>query len=155
MRIAPLDPPYRPELQAQFDKLMRGAPPLALFRQASMAAPQPNQLVISIQPEETITLRLSAKVPGPQVAASPVEMRFNYEDHFGLEQQTGYETLLYDAMVGDRSLFKRADIIELSWSIVDQILQGWSTGSCPLARYSAGSSGPWSSFRSANGRRLS
>jgi glucose-6-phosphate 1-dehydrogenase len=49
---------------------------------------------------------------------------------------------LYDAMIGDRSLFKRADVIERGWSIVDQILQGWSGGSCPLASYAAGSSGP-------------
>ena len=117
-------------------------PPLALFRQASLAPPQPNQLRIAIQPEETITLRLSAKVPGPEVTASTVEMRFNYEDYFGLEQQTGYETLLYDAMTADRSLFKRADIIERGWSIVDEILQGWSSGACPLAQYAAGSSGP-------------
>nr|QEO74270.1 hypothetical protein [uncultured bacterium] len=117
-------------------------PPLALFRQASMAAPEPNQLVISIQPEETIKLRLAAKVPGPEVTASSVEMRFNYEDYFGVEHTTGYETLLYDAMTGDRSLFKRADIIETGWAIVDPILQAWSEGACPLARYAAGSDGP-------------
>ena len=117
-------------------------PPLALFRQASVSPPEPNQLVISIQPEETIKLRLSAKVPGPEVTASSVDMRFNYEDYFGVEQETGYETLLYDAMTGDRSLFKRADIVETGWRIVDQILQGWSEGRCPLARYAAGSQGP-------------
>ena len=60
-------------------------PPLALFRQASMAPPEANQLVISIQPEETIKLRLSVKVPGPDVTASPVDMRFNYADYFGVE----------------------------------------------------------------------
>jgi glucose-6-phosphate 1-dehydrogenase len=130
-------PTKRSEVVVEFKQ-----PPLALFRQASMAPPQPNQLVISIQPEETIKLRLSAKVPGPQVTASPVEMRFNYEDYFGVEQQTGYETLLYDAMTGDHSLFKRADIIESGWAIVDQILLGWSEGSCALARYPAGSQGP-------------
>ena len=68
-------------------------PPLALFRQASMAPPEANQLVISIQPEETIKLRLSVKVPGPDVTASPVDMRFNYADYFGVEHETGYETL--------------------------------------------------------------
>ena len=117
-------------------------PPLALFRQASMSAPESNQLVISIQPEESIKLRLAAKVPGPEVTASPVEMRFNYEDYFGVEHQTGYETLLYDAMTGDRSLFKRADVVEASWAIVDQIVRGWSEGRCPLAFYPAGSHGP-------------
>jgi glucose-6-phosphate 1-dehydrogenase len=118
-------------------------PPLALFRQASMAPPEPNQLIIAIQPEETIKLRMSAKVPGPEVTASPVEMRFNYEDYFGVERQTGYETLLYDAMTGDRSLYKRADVIEAGWVVVDRILQGWGDeGRCGLARYAAGSQGP-------------
>jgi len=117
-------------------------PPLSLFRQASMAPPEPNQLVISIQPEETIKLRLEAKVPGPEVTASPVDMRFNYADYFGVEHQTGYETLLYDAMTGDRSLFKRADIIEGGWAVVDQILQVWSEGRCDLAFHPPGSDGP-------------
>ncbi len=117
-------------------------PPLALFRQASMAPPEANQLVISIQPEETIKLRLAAKVPGPVITTSPVDMRFNYHDYFGVERQTGYETLLYDAMTGDRSLFKRADMIEAGWAIVDQIVQGWGEGSCALARHPAGSQGP-------------
>jgi glucose-6-phosphate 1-dehydrogenase len=116
--------------------------PLALFRTASMSAPEPNQLVISIQPEETIKLRLAAKVPGPEVTASPVDMSFNYEDYFGVEHQTGYETLLYDAMTGDRSLFKRADFVEAAWRVVDEILQGWSEGRCDLASYAAGSQGP-------------
>ena len=101
-------------------------PPLALFRQASMAAPEPNLLVISIQPEETIKLRFAAKVPGPDVTTSPVDMRFNYDDYFGVEHHTGYETLLYDAMTGDRSLFKRADIVEAGWAVVDPILKAWA-----------------------------
>jgi glucose-6-phosphate 1-dehydrogenase len=117
-------------------------PPLALFRQAQMAAPEPNELVIAIQPEETIKLRFAAKVPGPEVTTSPVVMRFTYEDHFGVEKQTGYETLLYDAMTGDRSLFKRADIIESGWSVVDPILTGWAESGRDLGRYEAGSDGP-------------
>jgi glucose-6-phosphate 1-dehydrogenase len=117
-------------------------PPLALFRQAQMAKPEPNELVIAIQPEETIKLRFAAKVPGPEVTTSPVVMRFTYEDHFGVEKQTGYETLLYDAMTGDRSLFKRADIIESGWGVVDPILKGWEESGRDLGRYDAGSDGP-------------
>jgi glucose-6-phosphate 1-dehydrogenase len=117
-------------------------PPLALFRQASMTPPEANQLIITIQPDETIRLRMSAKVPGHDVTATPVEMRFTYEDHFGVVRQTGYETLLYDAMTGDRSLYKRADVIEAGWAVVDQIVQGWSQGRCGLTRYPAGSQGP-------------
>ena len=117
-------------------------PPLALFREASMAAPEPNLLVISIQPEETIRLRFAAKLPGPEVTTSPVDMRFNYADYFGVEHQTGYETLLYDAMTGDRSLYKRADIVETGWAVVDPILSAWTRGECGLASYPAGSDGP-------------
>jgi glucose-6-phosphate 1-dehydrogenase len=117
-------------------------PPLSLFREASMAPPEPNHLVISIQPEETIKLRFAAKVPGPDVTTSPVDMRFNYEDYFGVEQQTGYETLLYDAMTGDRSLFKRADMVEAGWAVVDPILMAWSQGECGLEHYASGSDGP-------------
>ena len=117
-------------------------PPLALFREASMAAPEPNLLVISIQPEESIRLRFAAKFPGPEVTTSPVDMRFNYEDYFGVEHQTGYETLLYDAMTGDRSLYKRADIVETGWAVVDPILTAWTHGECGLATYLAGSDGP-------------
>ena len=117
-------------------------PPLALFREASMAPPEPNHLVISIQPEEMIKLRFAAKVPGPQLTTSPVDMRFNYEDYFGLEEQTGYETLLYDAMTGDRSLFKRADMIEAGWAVVEPILAAWAHGECGLGTYPAGTDGP-------------
>ena len=130
-------PRKKSEVVVQFKE-----PPLALFRQASMEPPQPNQLVISIQPEETIKLRLAAKVPGPELTTAPVDMRFNYVDYFGVEAQTGYETLLYDAMTSDRSLFKRADLIEAGWAIVDQIARGWKEGRCDLAQYPAGSEGP-------------
>jgi glucose-6-phosphate 1-dehydrogenase len=117
-------------------------PPLALFRQAEMAPPDPNHLVISIQPEETIKLRIAAKVPGPDLTTSAVDLRFNYEDYFGAKPQTGYETLLYDAMTGDRNLFKPAAIVEGGWAVVDPILKAWRTGGCPLATYQAGSDGP-------------
>jgi glucose-6-phosphate 1-dehydrogenase len=117
-------------------------PPLALFRAASMARPEPNHLVISIQPEESIRLRFAAKVPGPEVKTRPVDMRFNYEDYFGVEQQTGYETLLYEAMTGDRSLFKRADMVEAGWAVVDPIVNAWARGECGLESYAAGTDGP-------------
>jgi glucose-6-phosphate 1-dehydrogenase len=117
-------------------------PPLALFRQADMAAPTPNLLVISIQPEETIKLRMAAKVPGPDLAASAVDLRFNYDDYFGMKPHTGYETLLYDAMTGDRSLFKRGDVVEAGWVVVDPILAAWRGSACALAHYEAGGDGP-------------
>jgi glucose-6-phosphate 1-dehydrogenase len=117
-------------------------PPLALFRQVDMAPPTPNLLVISIQPEESIKLRMSAKVPGPDLSASSVDLRFNYDDYFGAKPQTGYETLLYDAMTGDRSLFKPAEVVEAGWSVVEPILQAARERSGPLATYTVGSDGP-------------
>ncbi|HUE88078.1 MAG TPA: glucose-6-phosphate dehydrogenase [Vicinamibacterales bacterium] len=117
-------------------------PPLSLFRQAEIAPPGPNLLVISIQPEETIKLRIAAKVPGPHLSASAVDLRFNYDDYFGVKPHTGYETLLYDAMTGDRSLFKPADIVEAGWAIVDPMLRVWAEGGCTLTQYAAGSDGP-------------
>jgi glucose-6-phosphate 1-dehydrogenase len=117
-------------------------PPLALFKEAEVAPPGPNLLVISIQPDETIKLRIAAKVPGPDLSASAVDLRFNYDDYFGAKPQTGYETLLYDAMTGDRSLFKPADIVEAGWAIVDPILKVWRESRCALNYYPAGGDGP-------------
>ena len=117
-------------------------PPLALFRQADMAPPAPNLIVISIQPEETIKIRMAAKVPGPDLSASAVDLRFNYDDFFGAKPKTGYETLLYDAMTGDRSLFKPADVVEAAWEVVEPILQASRHQSVPLSTYTVGSDGP-------------
>lgn len=117
--------------------------PLALFRQASVELPSAaNCLVLSIQPDESIALEVAAKVPGPSIVISPVHMRFEYEDYFGMDRHTGYETLLYDALIGDRSLFKRSDMIDRGWEIVQPILDAWKGQACPLAQYPAGSDGP-------------
>jgi glucose-6-phosphate 1-dehydrogenase len=114
--------------------------PLRLFTRASVAVS--DRLVMSIQPEESISLEFSAKVPGPVVTVQPVAMRFCYQDYFGLEHHTGYETLLYDAMTGDSSLFKRADIIEAGWAIVDPVIEAWRTAADGPEPYTAGSDGP-------------
>jgi len=125
--------------------------PLALFRAASVDLPGANRLVLSVQPTESISLEMSAKVPGPEITASQVEMTFCYNDYFGVERRTGYETLLYDAMIGDRSLFKRADVIEGGWRIVDPILKAWEEGACDLLHYAAGSQGPAEADRLLHG----
>ena len=117
-------------------------PPLALFRQADMAPPAANMVIISIQPEETIKIRMAAKVPGPDLSASPVDLGFNYAEYFGAKPQTGYETLLYDAMTGDRNLFKPADVVESGWSVVEPLLQVARDRTGPLATYTVGSDGP-------------
>jgi len=116
--------------------------PLTLFRNAAITLPEANRLVVRIQPEESISLDFAAKVPGHRVTVSPVAMRFCYRDYFGLTGRTGYETLLYDAMMGDASLFKRGDMIEASWAVIEPVLQAWRENPDGLGFYPAGSEGP-------------
>ena len=118
-------------------------PPLSLFRKSAVSLPEANRIVIRVQPDEGILLAFEAKVPGPVVHIKPVVMRFCYRDYFGRENRTGYETLLYDAMIGDSSLFKRTDIIEAGWAVVQPILDAWQENHGEdLCTYPAGSDGP-------------
>jgi glucose-6-phosphate 1-dehydrogenase len=117
--------------------------PLMLFHQSGGGHMPPNQLIIHIQPKEGISLRLSAKVPGPIVNLSPVQMDFKYEDYFSARPSTGYERLLYDAMIGDATLFQRADTVELAWSVVQPILDAWASHPpADFPNYAAGTWGP-------------
>ncbi len=116
--------------------------PLALFRETPLACMQPNWLVLRIQPREGIALQFEAKVPGPGVQLGTVKMDFCYAEYFGQAPSTGYETLLYDCMIGDATLFHRADIVETGWEIVAPLLNTWQTGVAPVSEYSAGSWGP-------------
>ncbi len=115
---------------------------LALFRQAGMTSLPANRLVIHIQPEEGISFDFLAKLPGPSIETAPVSMDFCYRDHFQLGKLTGYETLLYDMMIGDQTLFQRADAIEASWAAVQPILDVWGRGRGRPLAYRAGSNGP-------------
>jgi glucose-6-phosphate 1-dehydrogenase len=116
--------------------------PCALFGHAGVTSLPPNRLVIRIQPDEGISFDFLAKLPGPAIATAPVSMDFRYGDHFQLGKLTGYETLLYDMMVGDQTLFQRADAIEAAWAAVQPILDAWSRGRGHPQGYAAGSSGP-------------
>ncbi len=103
----------------------------------------PNVLVLRIQPNEGIGMCFNTKVPSPIPQLSPVEMDFSYSDYFGKAPSTGYETLIYDCMSGDPTLFKRADNIETGWSIVEPILDVWSAlPPRDFGNYAAGSWGP-------------
>jgi glucose-6-phosphate 1-dehydrogenase len=126
------------EIAVQFKQV-----PSLLFRQTSIDNLTPNFLVIRIQPSEGIHLHFGAKVPGPHITMKGVEMVFCYANHFGITRSTGYETLLYDCMIGDATLFQRSDNVELGWSVVEPILDVWST--LPprnFANYAAGTWGP-------------
>jgi glucose-6-phosphate 1-dehydrogenase len=127
------------EIAVQFNRA-----PLALFRDAGIDHMRANVLSLCIQPCETASLRFSAKIPGPAMRISPVEMTFDYRDHFNAAPHTGYETLIYDCMNGDATLFRRADEIEAGWRIVQPLLDAWSTGrpGWELHPYAAGSAGP-------------
>jgi glucose-6-phosphate 1-dehydrogenase len=104
---------------------------------------QPNRLLIRIQPEESIVLRFQAKQPGPAMRLSPVEMRFCYGDAFETTPPEAYETLLLDVILGDATLFMRADQVEEAWSVVTPILEGWeSAAPVDFPNYQAGTWGP-------------
>jgi glucose-6-phosphate 1-dehydrogenase len=104
---------------------------------------QPNALVIRIQPDEGIVLKFQAKQPGQKVRLRPVDMEFNYKEAFRESQPEAYETLLLDVMLGDASLFMRADQVEAAWDLVMPILENWENsppGDFP--NYDAGTWGP-------------
>jgi glucose-6-phosphate 1-dehydrogenase len=114
--------------------------PLSLFQIRS--TPPGNRVIMHLQPDEGIGLEIAAKSPGPAMVISPVTMGFSYRDYFGQENRTGYETLLYDAIIGDASLFRRADVVEAGWKIVDPLLSDTDDVRGPLYFYRAGSEGP-------------
>jgi glucose-6-phosphate 1-dehydrogenase len=106
-----------------------------------------NYLVVGIAPTEGIELQFNTKVPGPAVMASGVEMKFRYKDYFKAEPSTGYETLIYDCMIGDNILFQRADGVEAGWRAVQPFLDAWKkAGADGLQFYPAGSEGPEGAF---------
>jgi len=117
--------------------------PFVLFRDTPIEKLTTNRIVIHIQPDEGITLHFGAKIPGPIVNMGAVDMDFNYLEHFGETVQTGYERLLYDCMIGDATLFQRADMVESSWRIVAPVQDVW--GALPprdFPNYPAGTWGP-------------
>jgi glucose-6-phosphate 1-dehydrogenase len=126
-----------------------------LFRETSVERLRTNRLVIHVQPDEGITLHFGAKIPGPIVNVGPVDMDFNYKDHFSEQVSTGYERLLYDCMIGDATLFQRADQVEAGWAIVDPVLDVWKAlPPRDFPNYESGSWGPEESDRmlEADGR---
>lgn len=117
--------------------------PFMLFRNTHIDQLTTNRIVLHIQPDEAITLHFGAKIPGPLVKMGAVDMDFNYSEHFGETISTGYERLLFDCMVGDATLFQRADMVEASWLIVSPILDVWEAiPARDFPNYQAGSWGP-------------
>jgi glucose-6-phosphate 1-dehydrogenase len=130
------------EIVMQFRKA-----PLVLFRDTSVQSLMPNTITIRIQPDEAISLQFGVKVPGFQVRVAPVNMDFRYGDYFKAESSTGYERLLYDCMIGDATLFQRADTVEAGWAVVEPVLDVWEAlPARNFPNYAAGTWGPSSSF---------
>ena len=125
------------EVALQFQRV-----PHLPFRAHESRDLHPNALVLRIQPDEGISLRFGAKVPGQAFEVRDVLMDFSYGAAFLEEPPDAYERLLLDAMIGDPTLFIRSDEVIQAWCIVDPILQAWAVHSAPLARYPAGTWGP-------------
>jgi glucose-6-phosphate 1-dehydrogenase len=117
--------------------------PFMLFRDTPVDNLMPNQLVLHIQPEEGISLRFAAKKPGPSMRLGAVDMDFEYKDYFGTQPSTGYERLLHDCMIGDQTLFQRADMVEAGWCVVSPVLDVWKAlPPRDFPNYAAGTWGP-------------
>ena len=118
--------------------------PHLFFRQTRQDQIEPNTLTIRIQPDEGISLKLGAKMPGSKMYIRQMQMNFSYSAAFGEFPATAYETLLLDAMEGDPTLFNRSDAVDLSWEILKPVLETWASTppASPFPNYAAGDWGP-------------
>ena len=114
---------------------------------------QPNQVILTLQPDEAVSVSLGAKVPGTKMQIRPVNMEFHYGTSFLSESPEAYERLILDVMRGDATLFTRNDEVEALWRIIDPILGAWSADTdSPLPQYAAGSEGPVEAAALLDGR---
>jgi len=112
------------------------------FRVTPDSSVRPNWLVLRIAPDEGISLQFEVKRPGPMVDLVAVKMDFHYDEFFPKEPNVGYETLIYDVMIGDQTLFMRADMVEQGWRIVQPVLDAWAAEKDDAPQYESGSDGP-------------
>ncbi|EHN11583.1 Glucose-6-phosphate 1-dehydrogenase [Patulibacter medicamentivorans] len=108
---------------------------------------EPNQIVFTIQPDEHVSIKLAAKVPGSGMHLRPVTMDFSYGTSFLSTSPEAYERLITDALRGDATLFTRADEVEAQWAVIQPILDAWAADASPPDEYAAGSDGPQSQQR--------
>jgi glucose-6-phosphate 1-dehydrogenase len=120
---------------------LKPVPHLA-FREEGSQGVRPNVLVLTVQPNEGVSLSIGAKIPGTRMAIRPVQMEFLYGSSFLSQSPEAYERLILDAMRGDATLFTRNDEVEAQWNIIDPIIAAWEQDDAPLATYEAGSQGP-------------
>ena len=118
-------------------------PPMQIFKRVSPTSVSPNLLIVNVQPDEGISVRFEAKVPGTRMQLAPVMMNFRYGTAFGGAVPEAYETLLLDAMLGEPTLFARHDFVEASWALITPVLERWrSAGAESIPQYEAGEWGP-------------
>ena len=120
---------------------LKPVPHLAFSQEGSLGV-KPNQLILTMQPNEGVSLSLGAKIPGARMRIRPVYMEFLYGTSFLSQSPEAYERLIMDAMRGDATLFTRNDEVEAQWRICDPIVQAWEATPGPLPQYEAGSQGP-------------
>ncbi|HYM46415.1 MAG TPA: glucose-6-phosphate dehydrogenase [Solirubrobacteraceae bacterium] len=120
---------------------LKPVPHLAFSQDGSLGV-QPNQLILTVQPNEGVTLQLGAKIPGTRMSIRPVNMEFLYGTSFLSQSPEAYERLIMDVMRGDPTLFTRNDEVEAQWLICEETLSAWAQTPGPLAKYEAGSQGP-------------
>jgi glucose-6-phosphate 1-dehydrogenase len=121
--------------------VLKPVPHLAFTQEGSVGV-RPNQLVLTVQPNEGVTMQLGAKIPGTRMSIRPVNMQFLYGTTFLSQSPEAYERLIMDAMRGDATLFTRNDEVEAQWRIIDPIVRTWEATPGPLPQYPAGSQGP-------------
>jgi glucose-6-phosphate 1-dehydrogenase len=120
---------------------LKPVPHLAFSQDGSLGV-RPNQLILTLQPNEGVALSLGAKIPGTRMKIRPVNMEFLYGAAFLSESPEAYERLILDAMRGDATLFTRNDEVEAQWRICDPIVRYWAQTRVPPAQYESGSQGP-------------
>jgi glucose-6-phosphate 1-dehydrogenase len=117
--------------------------PYALFRDTPVERLPANILTLRIQPDEGLSISFSAKRPGSEISIDGVAMDFSYRDYFAPLAAVGYETLIYDCLIGDATLFQRADTVEAAWRAVQGVLDAWARDPVRnIPTYVAGSAGP-------------
>jgi len=118
-------------------------PPLEIFKRVSPTSVAPNLLIVNVQPDEGLSIRFEAKIPGTRMQLAPVMMNFRYGSAFGGTVPEAYETLLLDAMLGDATLFARHDFVEGSWGLITPVHEKWKGENVrSLPTYEAGEWGP-------------
>jgi glucose-6-phosphate 1-dehydrogenase len=116
--------------------------PFVMFRNTGVTDLQPNKMIVHIQPREGISIQMGAKIPGPIMRIGDVNMDFDYAREFHSSPATGYERLLLDCMIGDQTLFQRADMVESGWGVIEPIQDVWQALPGHFPNYPSGTWGP-------------